>query len=100
MNLKVVADSQRPKVHGGFIANLLGRIGFRARAWTDHRDVFLAESVYLGPRKTSVDLVAHEAEHILFPFQHHQHLCGKSVPVFGRRHLSADAIAWAESAVP
>lgn len=100
MMLKVVPDKQRPRVHGGAVADFLGRIGFRARAWTTGGDVFLAESTFYGPRKTTVDLVAHEAEHVLHPFRHHQHLCGKSVPVVGRRHLSADAIAWAEAAVP
>lgn len=100
MNLKVTSDRLRPRVHGGFIADLLGRLGFRARAWTDGTDVMLAESTYLGPRKTAVDLAAHEAEHVLHPFDHHQHLCGKSVPVVGRRHLSRDSIAWAESVLP
>lgn len=96
----VVADRLRPRVHGGRIADLLGRLGFRARAWTQGGDVFLAESVFYGPRRTAVALTAHEAEHNLHPFDHHQHLCGKSVPVVGTRHLHADSIAWAESVIP
>lgn len=98
--LEVVADAHRPRVHGGRIADLAGRLGFRARAWTKGGVVFIAESAFYGPRKTAVALVAHEFDHIVHPFEHHQHLCGKSVPVVGRRHLSADSIAWAESVVP
>lgn len=57
--------------------------------------VYLAASQRRAPPTVQLALVAHEAEHVLHPFEHHAHLCGKSVPVHGLRHLSDESVGWA-----
>lgn len=68
LRLTYVADNQRPRVAGW-----LGRLGFRARAWTP--------ATAHGPGTFT------NAHH--HPFWH---FCGRAIPVIGTRHLSPQAI--------
>lgn len=99
--MKLVIKNERPVVNGG--RGILGRLGFRARAWSNHelQEIYVAYS-----SRRNVALIAHEVEHLTEPdfhdnANHHPtwHLCGRSVPVVSKRHLTASSIAFARQLV-